>query len=178
MTDQVDVKASIRRRRVVYQERIPTRALDCALYCMFVMLPVFFASLLFLLDLKNSEIGIVSSLLLVGGAWLSIAILRNTLSLDRLREYEILGDCRTRVQNLVAAKGWTKVRDTKAIFVALLPMSALSWGEQLTVIYLDGRILLNAVSLGMHGIRSPFHVAKCEAICDRFAAELNAEVTT
>jgi hypothetical protein len=177
MIDRIDVTASIRKRRVVYRETVLTRSLDFVIYCMLVLFPTFFASQFFLLDLRNSELGVTSWLLLLGGVWLSTAILRNTLKISGLTEYVVLGDCRTRVQNLVAKKGWIK-RDTKAIFVALLPMSALSWGEQLTVIYLDGRVLLNTVSFGMPRIRSPFHVAKCQEISDRFAEELNAEAAT
>ena len=178
MIDRVDVSASIRKRRVVYQEGVLTQALDFALYSMLVVLPGFFGSGFFLLGLRNSDLGVMSWLLLAGGVWFSIAILRNTLRISRLSEYEVPGDYRIRVQNLLAKKGWVKVRDTKAICVALLPMSALSWGEQLTVIYLDGKVLLNTVSFGLYRIRSPFHVTKCQKISDRFAAELNAEAAT
>jgi|SRR5262245_4166010 len=54
-------------------------------------------------------------------------------------------------------------------------MSGFSWGEQLTVIYVGDKILVNTVSFGAHRLRSPFHVSKCQRISDRFAEELDAE---
>jgi hypothetical protein len=171
MFDRVDVRASIEKRRVIYQEGFLTKALDSAINSMTILLPGFFASLVFLDDVRNPA----SWLALACGVFVSLWILRNTLRISRLSEYIIRGPCRARVRGLVARKGWGELIDNKRMFVAALPMSGFSWGEQLTVIYVVDKILVNTVSFGAHRLRSPFHVSKCQRISDRFAEELNAE---
>jgi hypothetical protein len=175
MIDRVDIRASIEKRRVIYQEGFLTKAIDCFVYAALVLPPGFFASLFFLDNVRNAELTLMSWLALSGGIFVSLWILRNTLRISRLSEYVIRGNCRARVKSLVARRGWVKLTDNKRIFVAALPMSGFSWGEQLTVIYAEDKILVNTVSFGLHRIRSPFHVSKCQRISDRFAEELNAE---
>lgn len=171
MIDRVDVRASVEKRRVIYQEGFLTKALDCAIYFILALPPWFFASLVFLDDVRNPT----SWLALACGVFVSLWILRNTLRISRLSEYIIGGSCRARVRGLVARKGWGDLYDTKRMFVAALPRTWFSWGGQLTVIYVGDKILVNAVLFGTHGLRSPFHISKCQRISDRFAEELNAE---
>jgi hypothetical protein len=171
MFDRIDVRASIEKRRVIYQEGFLTKALDCAINSLTVLLPGFIASLFFRDDIWNP----MSWLALTCGIFGSLWILRNTLRISRLSEYTIRAPGRARVRGLAARKGWVELYDTKRMFVAALPMSGFSWGEQLTVIYVGDKILVNTVSFGLHRLRSPFHVSKCQRISDRFAEELNAE---
>src|SRR5262249_10951982 len=120
---KIDVKRSIKNRRVIYREDLLNKALDFVLYAMSVLFPMYAAVLFLVFDLRNPQVSLLSWLLLIGGLSLSLAIFRRILQISRLDEYVVRGDFRARMRDLVAKNKWIKVRDDKDIFVALLPGS-------------------------------------------------------
>ena len=181
---RIDVPKSIRAGRLVCRNRTSLDLLDevSGEYLVLVPLAALIAiCLLSLLRLKGDDAPVTHflfplfllSALLVSLRFTYLAIRRNR-RLIRIETGVDKEANRNLTLQVIEFIGWSVIENRQAYGTAATPMSAFTWGQEITVLYDQGGVYLNCRNRtgGLPSARSPYLFGKGERCLKQFHEEL------
>jgi hypothetical protein len=180
MFDKIDFKKSINSKRLIFKKGWFSRFTDNAVWIfMIIAFPVISLSMLYgsiKFNWIHDSLPQVLIMQFVGLGLSSFMIFRLS-TMDRLVVAKgVIDNNRQWIQEICKELKYGIVTDNKKCLVAVLKPGLFAWHRYLYVIYDNDKVLINCITYGLHGLKSPFHRMIDKRIINKITTGLENKV--
>ncbi len=154
--EKIDFEKSINKGKVIFKEHIFYKVFDFFITLFFIAIVVFSS----IMNIIKNGYSIFSISLFILSIILFFLTLYSLLNNSKLKAFNgIYENNRKLVFDIFSDGEWTVIKNNSKYVILSKGYNWYSWdfGKQITIFFLDDKILINCTSFGRGNTKSPFH---------------------